>query len=191
MDTLDRIEQLFSTHGNVVLGGRRRQPVSTLQHALQCAQLAEWAQASDALVAAALLHDLGHHVDAEADDPSRDNGHEMRVLPLLATSFGASVTEPIRLHVQAKRYLVAAERGYLARLTPASVHALQLQGGPMSGDEMTLFEATPHADVAVELRRWDDLATQPRRRTPALAHYLDLLRQLAGGRTTRPLLAAA
>lgn len=191
MDTVARIEQLFVAHGRQVLGGRRAQPVTALQHALQCAQLAEWAQASDALVAAALLHDLGHHVDAEADDESRDNGHEMRVLPLLAATYGVAVTEPIRLHVQAKRYLVAAERGYLARLTPAAVHALQLQGGPMSGDEMTLFEATPHAEAAVELRRWDDLATQPRRRTPPLAHYLELLRQLERGRTTRPLLSAA
>jgi phosphonate degradation associated HDIG domain protein len=185
MDAIDRIEALFDAHGEARFDGRRREDVTALEHALQCAQLAEWAHADDALVAAALLHDLGHLVDAERRLGDGDNLHEMRALPLLSEAFGATVIEPIRLHVQAKRYLVATDGRYLATLSAASVHALHLQGGPMSRDEVLLFESRPYAEDAVMLRRWDDLARRPRKRTPPLAHYLALLRDL--GRRSRAL----
>lgn len=178
MDTIDRIGALFDRHGATRFDGRRRDEVSALEHALQCAQLAEWAHADDALVAAALLHDLGHLIEAERRLGDGDGMHEMRALPLLSESFGATVIEPVRLHVQAKRYLVATDPRYLATLSAASVHSLHLQGGPMSRDEVLLFEDRPYAGDAVMLRRWDDLAKRPRKRTPPLAHYLGLLRDL-------------
>jgi phosphonate degradation associated HDIG domain protein len=179
MDAIDRIEALFDCLGHQHLEGRRREEVTPLQHALQCAQRAEWAHADDTLIAAALLHDLGHLVDAEKRLSRGDDLHEMRALPLLAEAFGPAVTEPVRLHVQAKRYLVSADLNYLGGLSPASVHSLHQQGGPMSRDEALLFEQRPFGQDAVLLRRWDDLAKQPRRHTPALSHYLPLLRDLA------------
>ena len=179
MDVIDRIEALFDAHGEARLDGRRRGDVTALEHALQCAQLAEWAYADESLVAAALLHDLGHLIEAERRLDNGDNLHEMRALPLLSEAFGAAVLEPIRLHVQAKRYLVATDARYLATLSAASVHSLHLQGGPMSRDAVLLFEERPYAGDAVMLRRWDDLAKRPRKRTPPLSHYLALLRDLA------------
>ena len=174
--TLDDIEALFERHGQAVYDDSRREPVTALAHALQCAQLAEWAHADDALVAAAFLHDLGHFLTPVSGD-AEDDRHELIALPYLST-FGPAVLEPIRLHVAAKRYLVATDPEYLAGLSAASVHSLALQGGPMDDDEVALFEDTAFAMSAVQLRRWDDLAKTPGQATPPLAYYLALLDDL-------------
>ncbi|MGY4827050.1 HD domain-containing protein [Sphaerotilaceae bacterium SBD11-9] len=172
--TIADIEALFAAHGERAYDDSRREPVTATQHALQCAQLAEWAHADDALVAAAFLHDIGHFVSAVEGDHA-DDAHEETALPHLQGRFGPEVLEPIRLHVAAKRYLVVTDATYLAGLSPASVHSLALQGGPMSPDEVRAFEATPHAMDAVQLRRWDDLAKVPGQTTPTLGYYLALL----------------
>ena len=186
MDAIDQIEQLFERHGSQLYEGQLREAVSALEHSLQTAQLAEWAQADGALVAAALLHDIGHFIDAAGSDQV-DDEHEQRAAALLAASFPPAVVEPVRLHVQAKRYLVATDERYLAGLSSASVHSLSLQGGPMGADECRRFEDTPYAEDAVLLRRWDDSAKVPRRKTPPLAYYLPLLREFhTGGELKAP-----
>ena len=177
MDPVDDIERLFAPHGSQLYDGQLRESVTALEHSLQCAQLAEWARADDALVAAALLHDIGHFVDELSGDQV-DDFHERRAATLLAAAFPAAIVEPVRLHVQAKRYLVATDAGYLAGLSSASVHSLGLQGGPMGADECRAFEATPFAEDAVLLRRWDDSAKVIGRQTPPLAYYLPLLREV-------------
>lgn len=193
MDLIDHIEALFAQHGGRLFDGARQEPVTALAHALQCAQLAEWAQAGNSLVAAALLHDIGHFVEAPPAGDAVDDVHEMRAVPFLSQAFGPAVVEPVRLHVQAKRYLVAADPRYLGSLSAASVHSLHLQGGAMCRDELILFESLPYAEEAVALRRWDDLAKKPRGRTPMLAHYRPLLRELVNGprqRLRQPLAGA-
>lgn len=180
-DALRRIEDLFSVHGATAYEGGRRESVTALEHALQCAQLAEWAGADEDFVIAALLHDIGHFSDGLAVDDHHDDGHEQRALPWLKRAFGAAVTEPIRLHVAAKRYLVAAEIGYLEGLSPASRHSLALQGGPMNSQECEAFEAEPFASAAVLLRRWDDAAKEPGKTTPSLAYYLAMMGERLSG----------
>lgn len=177
---MDRIGHMLARQADRAYEGQRTESVSALAHALQCAQLAEWAGASNSLVAAALLHDIGHFADDEVVSlgDAVDDEHELRALPLLAQGFGPAVLEPIRLHVAAKRYLVAAEPAYLATLSPASVHSLMLQGGPMRPDEREAFAARPHAADAIALRRWDDLAKEPGRPTPSLDYYLALLAEV-------------
>jgi len=179
MDIVSKIEALFERRGALVYTGQRlarREAVSALEHALQCAQLAEWAHADNALVAAALLHDLGQLLDGGPDDGLRDDRHESRALVLLASGgFGHDVLEPIRLHVQAKRFLVGSDPQYEAGLSTASLHSLSLQGGRMNAEERLLFLAQPQARRALQLRRWDDLAKHPGKRTPPLPYYLDLL----------------
>lgn len=177
MDLTARIERLFAAHGHVPYEGARREPISALAHALQCAQLAEWANADDALVAAAFLHDVGHFLAAEATASSDhvDDRHELLAIPFLSTGFDEAVTEPVRLHVEAKRFLVRVDPHYARQLSPASLHSLALQGGAMSDDEIDRFEVQPYARDAVQLRRWDDLAKQPGKSTPSLAYYLALL----------------
>ncbi len=178
-EVIARIRQLFETFGSRPYDGGRRESVSALAHALQCAQLAEWAGAEPALVAAALLHDVGDFDDqgAVGDDRS-DNQHETRALPWLGAAFGPQVLEPIRLHVAAKRYLVATEPAYRDTLSPASLLSLSLQGGPMSEAECERFESEDFAPQAVMLRRWDDAAKEPGKHTPSLDYYAALLQEV-------------
>ena len=175
-DILERLTHWFALHGATSYEGHRRESVSALNHALQCAQLAEDAHADATLVVAALLHDVGHFVAiadiGEKDDV--DDVHELRGVAVLVRDFPPAVVEPIRLHVAAKRYLTAIEPEYLDGLSPASVHSLAQQGGPFRGAEIARFEALPFAQDAVRLRRWDDLAKRPDRTTPSLAYYLAL-----------------
>jgi len=123
MNVVDEICDLFATKGHAAYVG---EPVSQLEHALQAAHHAEQAGASDALVVAALLHDIGHLVHKlpeDAADHGIDTRHEQLGQAWLARSFGPAVTEPIRLHVPAKRYLCATDADYVAHLSAASVQS--------------------------------------------------------------------
>lgn len=161
--------------------------VTQAQHMLQAAALAGADAAPPALVAAALLHDVGHFRGAvhgrELMAGERDNRHSHQGADWLAPWFGPAVTEPIRLHVDAKRYLCATEPDYLARLSPASVHTLSLQGGPMTPPEASRFAARPFAADAVRLRRWDDDAKDTAAFVPPFDHYRPLLLALALARS--------
>jgi phosphonate degradation associated HDIG domain protein len=174
-DVMNRIAHLYEHGGRQPYDGGRRESVTALEHALQCAQLAEWAGADGPLVAAALLHDVGDLITPDADTDAADNRHELRALEVLQGAFGPEVLDPIRLHVAAKRYLVATEPGYRATLSPASLLSLSLQGGPMSEAEQRRFEDEPFAPQAVLLRRWDDAAKTPGKATPSIDYYLALL----------------
>lgn len=180
MRLVEHIEALFEERGRCLFSSVHAEPVSALAHALQCAQLAEQAHADAALIAAALLHDIGHFIDAPPIADGTDDAHELRAIPFLATGFGAQVVDPIRLHVQAKRYLVATDERYAGLLSPASLLALSIQGGPMSSEEQRWFEGLPFAQQALQLRRWDDAGKEVGKPTPSLAYYGTLLRELAG-----------
>ncbi len=150
--------------------------VAQLDHALQTAALAVAAGATDAVVAAALLHDVGHLMAMRGDPVGP---HERTGPDFLATLFPPSVTTPVALHVAAKQYLCAVEPGYLAVLSPGSVRSLTRQGGPMSAGEVAAFEAQPGWVDAVDLRRWDDGGKVDGIDVPDLAGYEPLLRSLA------------
>src|SRR5262249_10688258 len=151
------------------------------EHALQAAQLAVEAGAPDALIAAALLHDIGHLLGPEDDlaEQGIDGLHEEQGSRWLVQHFGPEVTEPIHLHVLAKRYLCGSDPAYLASLSPASVRSLELQGGPLHADEMRRFESNPHYAEAVLLRRWDDAAKIPGLSLPNVRTYTQTLRRVA------------
>jgi phosphonate degradation associated HDIG domain protein len=172
---IDQVIELFETRGAEQYGG---EAVSQLQHALQCAELAERAGASPALISAALLHDIGHLL-GEGDDGLAERGvdaiHETLGADHLMTDFTDTVSEPARLHVAAKRYLCATDKGYWDRLSPASKRSLELQGGPMSNEEAMAFAAVPFAADAVELRRWDDRGKDPDHQTPPLGYFVKYL----------------
>lgn len=148
--------------------------VSQIQHALQCATLAEREGATAALITAALLHDVGHLTNQQARkaiDAGLDACHENRAVRYLQQWFGPEVLEPIRLHVAAKRYLICVDPEYLHRLSWGSVRSLEAQGGPMSRTEAEAFAAQPFARDAVRLRTWDDRAKQHDAATPDIEHF--------------------
>ncbi|HLZ73432.1 phosphonate degradation HD-domain oxygenase [Phenylobacterium sp.] len=160
--------------------------VSQIEHALQCAQLAEADGAGDSLIAAALLHDLGHLLEAdEGAESETDARHEVRGAAALRSVFGPDVVQPIALHVAAKRYLCAAEPGYAARLSEASTRTLKLQGGPFSVRQARRFEAIPHFAAAVRLRRYDEGGKLDGAACRPLRDYAGLLNELHAGRTRR------
>jgi len=182
-DIVERIGRWFAEHGADAYEGARRESVTALEHALQCAQLAEYAHAEDTLVVAALLHDIGHFpAPDEQFGEEVDDTHERRAAVLLAPWFGPAVIEPIRLHVDAKRYLTAVDPSYRSKLSPASMHSLILQGGPMTVAERREFANQAFADDAVLLRRWDDLAKVSGRVTPPLEYYLALVGEVVARR---------
>jgi gamma-butyrobetaine dioxygenase len=177
-DPVSVIAELFASEGAADYLG---EPVSQAEHMLQAATLAEQAGSPPPLIAAALLHDVGHLTGTVTGrDLMRgtDNRHSEQGATWLAQWFGPEVTEPVRLHVDAKRYLCAVEPDYLDRLSPASVFTLGVQGGPMGADEVSEFEARPFAREACQVRRWDDDAKDPHVSTPAFGHFAGLLKSL-------------
>jgi phosphonate degradation associated HDIG domain protein len=149
--------------------------INQLQHALQCAAHAEADGAPPATVLASLLHDVGHMIHALGDNPAGrgiDDVHEQLGADWLAERFGPEVSEPVRLHVAAKRYLCTVESDYFGKLAPDSVRSLKLQGGLMSAEELEAFRAHPQHAEAVRVRRFDEMAKDPRASTPDFDHYL-------------------
>ena len=179
------ILQLLNSRATTWYG---QEAVSQLEHALQCAQLAENAGESDNTVVAALLHDLGHMLghkqaiveDADPDaQAEKDDLHQFVALPFLRGVFPESVLEPIKLHVDAKRYLCAVDAAYWAGLSPASQHSLVLQGGAFDADQIQAFEALGYWQEAVRLRGYDDLAKVPGAATAGLAHFSQTMARVA------------
>jgi phosphonate degradation associated HDIG domain protein len=172
MIRLSEIEQLFADKGGEQYSG---EPVTQLEHALQTAAFAEAADSGDEMVTAALLHDLGHLLHDFGDTPSArgiDDIHQYRALPFLRGTFGSRVLDPIRLHVDAKRYLCAMRDGYFAGLSDDSKRSLGLQGGIFNEGQAEAFIMQPGAAEAVQLRLWDDAAKVEGAPTPPLAHFL-------------------
>ncbi|WP_405011144.1 TauD/TfdA family dioxygenase [Kitasatospora sp. NBC_01539] len=173
---LDELEEAFEGEGAAEYLG---EDVTLAQHMRQAGALAEAAGAPDHLVAAALLHDLGHFGGSGQElMEGRDNRHGSAGADRLARWFGPDVTGPVRLHVAAKRYLCAVEPEYAAGLSPASVYTLGVQGGPMDAVEAEAFAALPGAADAVAVRRWDDGAKDAATEAPPFAHFRPLLARL-------------
>ena len=177
--TLTDIEKLFDQRGHEQYTG---EPVTQLQHALQSGFLGEQAGASDELVTAAFLHDLGHMLHDLGETPSIhgvDDVHQYRVLPFLRGLFPDSVINAIQRHVDAKRYLCATRPEYHDNLSEDSKRSLKLQGGIFSEGAAAAFIGEAGAKDAVQLRLWDDLAKQPDLQTPGLSHYMQIARRCA------------
>jgi len=170
--TIEDIVHVFEAKGHEQYDG---EPVTQLGHALQSAHLAEQAGAGSALITAALLHDLGHLLHDFGNTPTRqglDDLHQYRCLPFLRALFGPRTLEPIRLHVDAKRFLCAREPGYFESLSADSRRSLVLQGGIFDEAQAKAFGDLPFAQDAVRVRRWDDAAKSADAVVPPLSHFV-------------------
>lgn len=174
LNRIDDIIELFETRGSAWYGN---EAVSQLDHALQCANLAAESGAEPELVVASLLHDIGHLLTQQDESlaSERDDVHQFIMQPFLRDLFPEAVLAPIRMHVDAKRYLCATEPGYREALSPASRTSLELQGGAFNPDMAGRFISLSYAKDAVNLRRWDDLAKTPGALVPPLASFADLM----------------
>jgi phosphonate degradation associated HDIG domain protein len=175
----DEVISIFAKRGESAYYG---EDVSQLEHALQAALCAQTQGASNALIVAALVHDIGHLIDDGPEDIA-DHGidarHEEVGRRWLESRFGKEVSEPVALHVPAKRYLCATDANYLGKLSQASVQSLALQGGPMSAEEVREFERNSFHKEAVLLRSWDDQAKIPKMPTPKIQDYRALIDEVA------------
>ncbi|MGO9932922.1 MAG: HD domain-containing protein [Steroidobacteraceae bacterium] len=179
MNLVEEILAIFQNRGSVAYYG---ESVSMTEHALQAAYFARAAAAPPALIVAALLHDIGHLIDdvpSDISDWTTDAHHEQVGAVWLARRFRAEVSEPVRLHVSAKRYLLATDLEYFAKLSPASLVTLKLQGGPMAAHEIERFEAERFHKHAVLVRQWDDQGKVAGLKTPDLCTYRSLIEELA------------
>jgi len=181
------IADIFNRRGSDSYLGEQ---VTMSEHMLQGAQLAEVAGAPDTMVAGALLHDIGHYTNEFPEDAlekGTDTLHEEAGAAVLDPFFPKSVTDCIRWHVAAKRYLCATDPGYFARLSTASVHTLALQGGPMDAAEVAEFAGHPNLDAILQVRIWDDEGKVKNMPTPPFEHYAPLLQRVvdahSGART--------
>ncbi len=183
-ETLDRtnivafLGDIFARRGAEEYLG---EPVTIAEHMLQGAALATAAGASDEVVAAALLHDVGHFTHEfpeDAADQGIDSRHEEAGARILERFFPAIVTDCVRLHVDAKRYLCATDPAYYDRLSAASIHSLELQGGPMGTDECTAFAANPNLSEIIQVRLWDEEGKVPGLDVPGFPHYVALLQRV-------------
>jgi phosphonate degradation associated HDIG domain protein len=168
---VDFVIRLFRERGDAAYFG---ESVSQTEHALQSAWAAELAGAGQALIAAALLHDIGHllhELPEECAEYGIDDAHERLGAAWLSRHFGEAVIEPVRLHVPAKRFLCATDPSYAGQLSEASLLSLKLQGGPYTADEAAQFRLLPGAEAAVKLRQIDDQAKVPDLPTPNLEYF--------------------
>ena len=186
--SVDEILGLYEMRGAKMYGS---ESVSQSEHALQCAMLAAEGGASAELIAASFLHDVGHLIAELPHTLEResDDVHQYLPIPFLRGRFADAVLEPIRLHVDAKRYLCKVERGYWDALSPASRHSLELQGGVFDTIAADRFLARPFAWDAIRLRRWDDFAKTAGRATPSLRDFEPVLRSLERKNIETPLLS--
>lgn len=179
--TLSEVLALLQHRGQNQYG---MEAINQLEHALQCADLAEKAGETPETVVASLLHDLGHLLAADRDglqeiNTEHDDLHQYIALPFIRQLFPDAVLEPIRMHVDAKRYLCLIDPGYWAELSPASKQSLAQQGGVFTEAEAEVFISQPFAAEAVRLRRYDDLAKVSAKLVPDLAYYHTHLQQVA------------
>ena len=183
-DIISRILTLFRNRGGETYGS---EAVTQLEHALQTASLAHQSGASSVLITAALLHDIGHLLDDDPlgephtrDPENLDDAHETRGSRWLSERFGPEVSDPVRLHVAAKRYLCTVEPEYLQRLSPTALQSFHDQGGPMSSAEIEAFESEANYEVALSVRRWDDTAKVPGQIAPSIEKFIPHLRASLG-----------
>ena len=175
---VNHIEEIFNRRGAESYLG---EDVTMSQHMLQAAQCAKKSGADDSLIVAALLHDIGHYqneIPETALAKGKNNYHEEAGANFLEDYFPLSVVEPIRQHVATKRYLCAVRPEYFELLSAASIDTLNLQGGPMTSEEVIEFEKNDYLEECIKLRYWDEDAKDSNRICPSFSYYRALIESL-------------
>lgn len=182
--TLDRtnivafLEDIFERRGGEEYLG---EPVTMAEHMLQGATIAEQNNQPEIIIVSALLHDVGHFTSEFgmfSMDDTEDRYHEDAGADVLQDYFPTLVTDCVRYHVAAKRYLCATRPAYFDRLSEASVHSLNLQGGPMNDDEVTEFEKNPNLEEIIAVRYLDEAGKHADMKTPPFSHFAPMVQKI-------------
>jgi predicted HD phosphohydrolase len=182
INNLNDLLCLYEESGQLQYAG---EPVNQIEHAWQSMQWAAKVNASASMQLAAFFHDLGHLFQQVAGSPTLqgvDDKHERIGSAILERVFDSSVSVPVALHVDAKRYLVSVDRSYMSQLSDDSIRSLELQGGPMTQAEQGRFKANPFWRHAVKLRQWDERSKEAGRSIPDMSEVKAFLSALASGR---------
>ncbi|MDQ0395882.1 (R)-1-hydroxy-2-trimethylaminoethylphosphonate oxygenase [Labrys monachus] len=165
------------------------EPVTMAEHMLQGACLAERQGEPEAVIVAALLHDIGHFTSEFGTfsmEDTHDKHHEEAGAQVLERFFPSLVVDCVRRHVAAKRYICATDPAYFGELSAASIHSLKLQGGPMNAAEIAEFETNPNVREIVRVRRLDDAGKIAGMATPGFAYFAPMVQRVVdahcGGR---------
>jgi len=157
------------------------EPVTMGEHMLQGATIAEQDGQPEEIIVAALLHDIGHFTSEFGTfmmDDTEDRHHEDAGAAVLERFFPKIVTDCCRYHVAAKRYLCATRPDYFSRLSAASVHSLNLQGGAMTPDEVAAFERNPNLEDIITVRYLDEAGKKAGMNTPDFWHFAPMVQNL-------------
>ena len=172
-EIIEKIIKKYQTNKDFYLGEK----VTIAEHMIQTAMLAEKNNSPQSLICACLLHDIGHFIIKDPDQlvsKSVDGKHEDIAFNFLKNYFKPEVTEPIKLHVNAKRYL-CREKSYYNLLSKASKVSLELQGGKMNNDEAQKFILLKHHKDAITLRKYDDEGKIPNMKIKNINDYKELI----------------
>jgi phosphonate degradation associated HDIG domain protein len=172
------LEDIFERRGGEEYLG---EPVTMAQHMLQGATLAEQNGQDEVIIVSALLHDIGHFTSEFGTfrmNDTEDRFHEAAGANVLQDFFPRLVTDCVRYHVAAKRYLCATRPAYFNQLSQASIHSLNLQGGAMNEDEVADFEKNPTLRKIVKVRYLDDAGKHADMHTPAFAHFAPMVQRI-------------
>lgn len=178
------LEGIFERRGGEEYLG---EPVTMAQHMLQGATIAEQNGMDEDIIVGALLHDIGHFTSefgTYSPQDTEDRHHEDAGAEVLAPFFPSVITDCVRYHVAAKRYLCATRPEYFKRLSPASVHTLELQGGPMSAQEVAGFEANPNLEKIIQVRYLDEAGKRADMQTPDFHHFAPMVQRLVDAHCT-------
>ncbi len=179
-EPIDRLFEMFEDNGDACYLG---EDVTMAEHMLQGATIAEKNDQPEEIIAGALLHDIGHFTSEFGTfsmDDTEDKFHEEAGARVLQQFFPPVIIDCVRHHVAAKRYLCATKPEYYNRLSEASVHSLQLQGGPMKADEVRAFEENPNLKQIIQVRYLDDSGKRAGMATPPFSHFAPLLQRIVG-----------
>lgn len=182
---VDFIGSIFEKRGDEEYLG---EPVTMGQHMLQGATMAEKSREPDEIIIGTLLHDIGHFTSEFGTfsmEDTEDRYHEDAGAAVLEQFFPKIITDCCRHHVSAKRYLCATNPEYFQKLSTASIHSLNLQGGPMSEAEIKDFEKNPNLKKILKVRLYDDAGKIPDMITPSFWHFAPLVQKMVDSHSSK------
>lgn len=164
MTSIENINKVFDLYVNYGSNGYIGEKLSQLEHAAQAGMLAEKEGCSDEIILGAFLHDIGHLLIYVNPGMETMNNYGVMNHELIGANylqdmgFDEIICKLVSGHILTKRYLLTKHPEYYNKLSDASKHTFEFQGGLLSNDEILQFENNPLYIMNLKIREWDDKA---------------------------------